>query len=175
MALVEPQRAQRPVLGQDAPDDGPSYEDGGSTVGEKLATLAAGIAGFATGFLAGQKGKHADGARPAADDAASNNALQALPYQWASQSAEFGLEFVRKALEVGEGLPMIGACFTLCLIIAKSAEAVYAVRALPPRPNAPAPRPRRDAAPPLDRATEQPQLRGDGGAGEARVAHAGGR
>lgn len=46
-----------------------------------------------------------------------------LPYEWASETAEFGLEFVKNALEIGESLPMIGACFTLCLIIAKARPA----------------------------------------------------
>lgn len=50
-----------------------------------------------------------------------------LPYEWASETAEFGLEFVKSALEIGESLPMIGACFTLCLIIAKARARIAAV------------------------------------------------
>lgn len=64
-----------------------------------------------------QPNRSASGLPTTADTLATS---VSLPYEWASESAEFGLEFVKGALEIGESLPMIGACFTLCLIIAKA-------------------------------------------------------
>lgn len=92
-------------------------------IGEKVVAVMAGALAATTGFLASEKEKKSQGKETAADTMATS---VSLPYEWASQSAEFGMEFVRNALEVGTTLPMIGACFTLCLIIAKSAEQVYA-------------------------------------------------
>jgi hypothetical protein len=85
-------------------------------------SVAAGLAGAfagASAVLAGEKAKRERGDATMADTMSTS---VALPYAWAASSAAFGLEWVKRALEVGEGVPMVGAVFTLCLIVAQSAE-----------------------------------------------------
>ena len=94
---------------------------------DKTVGLVSGVAGAlaaTTAFMAAERAKKAEGLRTTAE--AMDATSPTLPYTWASQSAGFGLEWVKKALEVGEGAPLIGACFTLCLIIARSAEQALA-------------------------------------------------
>jgi hypothetical protein len=93
------------------------------------AQLAAGLAGAlaaTTAFMAGEKAKRERGDATTADTMTTS---VALPYAWAASSASFGLEWVKKALSVGEGVPMVGAVFTLCLIVAQSAETAVANKA----------------------------------------------
>ena len=84
----------------------------------------AGALAATTAFMAVERRKREAG-QATTSDALSTTSVT-LPYQWAASSANFGLEWVRKALEVGEGVPMVGACFTLCLIVAQSAEQAMA-------------------------------------------------
>ena len=94
---------------------------------DKTIGLVSGVAGAlaaTTAFIASERAKKAQGLRTTVDT--MDVTSPTLPYTWASQSAGFGMEWVKKALEVGEGAPLIGACFTLCLIIARSAEQALA-------------------------------------------------
>ena len=94
---------------------------------DKTIGLVSGVAGAlaaTTAFIAAERAKKAQGLRTTVDT--MDVTSPTLPYTWASQSAGFGMEWVKKALEVGEGAPLIGACFTLCLIIARSAEQALA-------------------------------------------------
>jgi hypothetical protein len=93
------------------------------------AQLAAGFAGAlaaTAAFVGAERAKRERGETTTADTMTTS---VALPYAWAAASASFGLEWVKKALEVGEGVPMVGAVFTLCLIVAQSAETAVANRA----------------------------------------------
>lgn len=83
------------------------------------AQVAAGLAGaFAatTALIASEREKRERGDATLSD---TMSASVALPYAWAAESAQFGLEWVKKALQVGEGVPMVGAIFTLCLLVAQ--------------------------------------------------------
>ena len=90
------------------------------------AKVVAGLAGaFAatTALIASEREKRENGQATLAD---TMSASVALPYAWAAESAQFGLEFVKKALEVGENVPMVGAVFTLCLLVAQAAQSALA-------------------------------------------------
>ncbi len=91
--------------------------------------LTAGLAGAmaaTTTFLAVERNKRATGEATTSETLSTS---VALPYQWAATTASLGLEFVKNALQIGESVPMVGACFTLCLIIAQSAEQAMANKA----------------------------------------------
>ena len=93
------------------------------------AKVAAGLAGaFAatTALIASEKEKRERGDATLSD---TMSASVALPYAWAAESAQFGLEWVKKALQVGEGVPMVGAVFTLCLLVAQAAQSALANKA----------------------------------------------
>jgi len=87
-----------------------------------VAGVVAASAGI-TALIASEKDKRDDGKATLADSMSNS---VALPYAWAAESAEFGLEWVKKALQVGEGVPMVGAIFTLCLLVAQAAQAALA-------------------------------------------------
>ena len=93
------------------------------------AQVAAGLAGaFAatTALIASEREKRERGDATLSD---TMSASVALPYAWAAESAQFGLEWVKKALQVGEGVPMVGAIFTLCLLVAQAAQSALANKA----------------------------------------------
>ena len=113
------QSSEHALSGEEEPllSEGP----GRASVRALAATAAlAAIAGGVTGFLAGEKEKR-DRGETGLDGTLPSN-VGALPYQWAAQSADLGLDFVKKALEIAEKAPLVGAVFTLCLIVAQSAE-----------------------------------------------------
>jgi len=89
-----------------------------------VTALAGGLAATSA-FLAAERAKRAEGLRTTADTLQATGSPTA-PYSWAAESQQFGMEWVKKVLEIGEGAPMVGAVFTLCLIIARSAEQALA-------------------------------------------------
>jgi hypothetical protein len=119
-------------LGESASAPPPWRAPSGTLVAPPSAFSAQLVAGFAgamaatTAFMAGEKAKRERGDATTADTMTTS---VALPYAWAAGSAAFGLEWVKKALTVGEGVPMVGAIFTLCLIVAQSAETAVANKA----------------------------------------------
>jgi len=111
--------AQRPLAEEEEPLVRAAGMSAASARALALTSAMAGALTGVTGFLAAEKVKKEMG-RSTADE--SMPPTVAMPYQWASASANLGLEWVKKALEVGEKAPLVGAVFTLCLIVAQSAE-----------------------------------------------------
>ena len=112
--------SERPLATEEEQPLVEAADAGGASV--RALAITAGIASVAagvTGFLEAQRLKREMGQPEASDEMPPK---VALPYQWAAASAGLGLEWVKKALEIAENAPLVGAVFTLCLIVAQSAE-----------------------------------------------------
>ena len=108
-------------------EDAPLLTPEGGECGEegRAVVLVAGIASAAeaaTEFLRGEREKRERGEGTDLSAIQQDGAAPALPYTWATTAAGFGLEAVRKMLSIGENVPLVGICFTLCMVVAMSAE-----------------------------------------------------